>query len=185
MARADLLLLTLSPKWKCCSQRIKRKKHIPGAGWRHLPAARPALYLCLWRLGDVLLFSCKHIKMLIVLRKQAFLQTREQRMEQESQDNWVHIDGRRKNKVQSYKPLQKIITKLVAVFCLLFFVRGCGQYSLSLSNHLILKSRKVFSPLSPTATCSEPHKPWRGCHPRFLVPLPGVRTLGPPSQSRE
>ena len=86
--------------------------------------------------------------MLIVLRKQAFLQTREQRMEQESQDNWVHIDGRRKNKVQSYKPLQKIITKLVAVFCLLFFVRGCGQYSLSLSNHLILKSRKVFSLLS-------------------------------------
>ena len=149
MARADLLLLlTLSPKWKCCSQRIKRKKHIPGAGWRQLPAARPALYLCLWRLGEVLLFSCKHIKMLIVLRKQAFLQTREQRMEQESQDNWVHIDGRRKNQVQSYKPLQKIITKLVAVFCLLFFVRGCGQYSLSLSNHLILKSRKVFSLLS-------------------------------------
>ena len=152
---------------------------MPGGGTCQLPA----LYLCLWRLGDVLLFSCKHIKMLIVLTKQAFLQTREQRTEQESQDNWVHIDGRRKNKVQSYKPLQKIITKLVAVFCLLFFVRGCGQYSLSLSNHLILKSRKVFS-LVPQIHPSVPQPVVQLRRRPLLGPSPGWKRLLPLSHLR-
>ena len=88
MARADLLLLlTLSQQMEMLLTKDQKKETHSWCRVAAAAAARPALYLCLWRLGDVLLFSCKHIKMLIVLRKQAFLQTREQRMEQESQDN--------------------------------------------------------------------------------------------------